>query len=77
MHHDYKTQMTCSQLISYDLDGVSAANIAVKYCCIHFFSLDIFDLSFHYYTLYTITVSHAIKKSLPHSEKNAGGVDVN
>lgn len=21
MHHDYKTEMTCSQLISFDLDG--------------------------------------------------------
>ena len=27
MHHDYKTQMTCSQMISYDLDGDVVRNI--------------------------------------------------
>ena len=28
MHHDYKTQMTCSQMISYDLDGDVVSNIS-------------------------------------------------
>ena len=28
MHHDYKTQMTCSQMISYDLDGDVVTNIS-------------------------------------------------
>lgn len=27
MHHDYKTRMTCSQVISYDLDGDVVSNI--------------------------------------------------
>ena len=28
MHHDYRTQMTCSQMISYDLDGDVVSNIS-------------------------------------------------
>ena len=28
MHHDYKTEMTCSQLISFDLDGDVVSNIS-------------------------------------------------
>ena len=28
MHHDYKTQMTCSQMISFDLNGDVVSNIS-------------------------------------------------
>ena len=28
MHHDYKTQMVCSQVISFDLDGDVVSNIS-------------------------------------------------
>lgn len=28
MHHDYRTQMTCSQMISFDLDGDVVSNIS-------------------------------------------------
>ena len=28
MHHDYKTQMTCSQMISFDLNGNVVSNIS-------------------------------------------------
>ena len=28
MHHDYRTKMTCSQMISYDLDGDVVTNIS-------------------------------------------------
>ncbi|MBQ6121123.1 MAG: TIGR03905 family TSCPD domain-containing protein [Clostridia bacterium] len=27
MHHDYRTEMVCSQLISFDLDGDTVSNI--------------------------------------------------
>ncbi len=27
MHHDYRTQMVCSQLISFDLDGDKVHNV--------------------------------------------------
>ena len=28
MHHDYRTQMVCSQVISFDLDGDVVSNIS-------------------------------------------------
>ena len=27
MHHDYRTEMVCSQLISFDLDGDTVTNV--------------------------------------------------